>query len=262
MLNLFRGRGQQHPQAKDNRQATQLLPETTLADEALPTGIPAEGKAIVTISSQFGSGGSEVGRLVANESGLLYLDHEIIGEVAKRLGINVEQAARRDERTIGMAHHVLDALQANSPFSINYETLLNPTRPPARSQELVYWQLTRRVILELATTGDAVFIGRGSQFLLHGMPRTLHIYIFAPIEQRVDNVMQHSQVDRPQATRMIERRDYEREAYLRRYYGSSQNHPDLYHLLINTALFPYEQAADLIKQALPLVKTLGGLQAR
>src|SRR5947209_13237982 len=88
MPNLFRGRGQQHPQAKDTQQATRLLPETPLIDQAMPSGIPPEGKVTVTISSQFGSGGAEIGRIVAQECGLLYLDYEIIGEVARRLGVN------------------------------------------------------------------------------------------------------------------------------------------------------------------------------
>ena len=57
---------------------------------------------------------------------------------------------------------------------------------------------------------------------------------------------------------MVERRDYEQEAYLDRYFGSSQNHPDLYHLLLNTKLFPLEQAAEIIKQALPLLETFEG----
>jgi hypothetical protein len=60
MLNFFRKHSQQHT-------TTQVLPETVLEDEALPDGVPAEGKIIVTIASQFGSGGSEVGRIVASE---------------------------------------------------------------------------------------------------------------------------------------------------------------------------------------------------
>src|SRR5712692_1259746 len=252
MLNRLRGRGQQHPRAQDNQQATRLLPETALVDEAMPSGIPAEGKTLVTISSQFGSGGSEVGRMVAKECGLLYLDHEILAEVARRSGLNVEQAASRDERTLGMARHVLEALHSNSPFSINVDTLLNPTLPPAYTQELVYWQVTRRVIMELATAGNAVIIGRGSQFLLRDKPRTLHVYIFAPRSQRIENVMLHQQVTRDRANRMVDRRDYEQAAYLNRYFGSSQDHPDLYHLLMDTKLFPIEQAADIIKQTLPL----------
>ena len=208
---------------------------------------------LVTISSQFGSGGSDIGRMVANETGLLYLDHDIIGEVARRLGINVEEAARLDEQTVGIVRHVLHALQSSNFFSLNMETLLNPTQLPAHSQELVYWLLTRRVILEMATEGNAVIIGRGAQFLLHNSPRTLHIYIFAPLEQRIANVMEHQHVSHEEAARMVEHRDYEHEAYLRRHYGSHQDRPELYHLLINTGLFPFELAAKLIQEALPLV---------
>jgi cytidylate kinase len=250
MLNFFRKHSQQ--------QTTQVLPETVLEDEALPEGVPAEGKVIVTISSQFGSGGSQVGRIVAHECELLYLDHQIIAEVARRSGVNVEQAAGQDERTQGMARHVLEALHTNSPFSINVSTLLNPTLPPTYAQELVYWQLTRRVIRELATAGNAVIIGRGSQFLLRDKPRTLHVFIFAPRSQRIENVMLHQQVSRERATRMVERRDYEQEAYLNRYFGSSQDHPDLYHLLMDTKLFPLEEAAEIIKRALPLLATFQG----
>ena len=250
MLNFFRKHSQQ--------QTTHILPETVLEDAALPDGIPAEGKITVTISSQFGSGGSEVGRIVANECGLVYLDHEIIAEVARRSGVNVEQAASQDERTLGMARHVLEALHTNSPFSININTLLNPKLPPTYTQELIYWQLTRKVIMELATAGNAVIIGRGSQFLLRSKPRTLHIFIFASRSQRIENVMLHQQVSHERATRMVERRDYEQEAYLNRYFGSSQDHTDLYHLLMDTKLFPIEQAAKMIKQTLPLVAMFEG----
>lgn len=264
MLNMFRGRGQQDPSARINRIASQrtrpigrTAPKTDEATRAaLPTGIPPEGHVVITISSQFGSGGSEIGRLVSGETGLLYLDHEIIGEVARRLGINIEQAAHQDEQTVGSVRHVLEALQSSSFFALNLGTLMNPRQPPAYSRELIYWRLTRRVILEMATEGNAVIIGRGSQFLLHDSPRTLHIYIFAPLEQRIANVMDHNHLSREEAARQVQHRDYEHEAYLRRFYGKDQDRPELYHLLINTGLFPYDQAAKLIRETLPLVGTL------
>jgi len=259
MLNLFRGRGQQHPRPGEGRQTTGILPETPLNAEALPSGIPPEGHIVVTIASQFGSGGLEIGRMVANEHGLLYLDREIIGEVARRLGINVEQAARQDEQTVGMTRHVLEALQSNSPFSFNYQAFMNPKQPPAHSQELVYWQLTRRVILEMATKGNAVVIGRGAQFLLHGVPRTLHIYLFASLSERIDNTMALYRISREEASNMVERRDYEHEAYLRRHYGSGSERPELYHLLINTGLLPFDLAANLIQQTLPLAASFAGV---
>ncbi len=256
MSYLFRGRGQQTLQGSKDHVTTQLLPESTWNADPLPSGTPPEGKVVVTISRQFGSGGAEVGQIVASESGLLYVDFEIIGEVAKRLGVKEEQAARQDEQTAGAVGHILDALQSASPFSVNYNALLNPSKVPTQAREVAYLRLTQRVVLELATQGNVVIIGRGSQFLLHGSPRTLHIYIFAPLGYRIEQVMEHYQLDRARAKELIERRDYEQDAYLGRYYGGSQHQPYLYHLLINTGLFPYDLAANLIKQALPLVATL------
>src|SRR6266480_998374 len=256
MSYLFRGRGQNPQQDKKQRAVTNLLPETTWNNDPLPLGIPPEDKVVVTISRQFGSGGAEIGRIVAQKSGLLYVDHEIIDEVERRLGVNVEQAARQDEQTAGAVGHILEALRSSSPFSLNYNTLLKRTEAPTQAREVAYLRLTQRVILELATEGNIVIIGRGSQFLLHGAPRTLHIYIFAPLDYRIEQVMNLYHLNRNSANSLIERRDYEHNAYLGRYYGGNQNQPHLYHLLINTGLFTYELAAHFIQQALPLVKEM------
>jgi cytidylate kinase len=256
MSYLFRRRAQNPQQDKGQRAVTNLLPETSWNDDPLPPGIPPKNKVVVTISRQFGSGGAEIGRIVAEESGLLYVDQEIIAEVAKRLGINEEQAARQDEQVAGQVGHILEALRSSSPFNIHYNYVFKPNDVPAQAQEFTYLRLTQRVLLELASEGDVVIIGRGSQFLLHGVPRTLHIYIFAPLDFRIEQVMKLHQVNRDKAKEMIERRDYEHNAYLGRYYGGNQNQPHLYHLLINTGLFTYELAADFIRQALPLVKEI------
>src|SRR5579883_1706542 len=260
MSYLFKGRGKEKDQRFSQRQkdssATQFLPETSWADESLPSGIPPEGRLVVTISRQFGSGGAEIGRIVARESGLQYVDHEIIDEVAKRLGISSESAARLDEQTAGYVRHILNAVNSSNPFNMNYSRLFSTTRIPAQVNELAYLRLTQRVILELATEGNVVIVGRGSQFLLHSSPRTLHIYIFAPFPYRVANIMQRLQLDRAQATRLIERRDYEHASYLRHYYGTDGHQPALYHLLINTSLFPFELAASFVQQALPVVQEM------
>jgi cytidylate kinase len=256
MSYLFRGRGKHPPQARKERAVTNLLPETSWNIDPLPPGVPPAEKVVVTISRQFGSGGAEVGRIVAEESGLLYVDQAIIAEVARRLGINEEQAARQDEQIVGEVGHILEALRSSSPFSLHYNNLFKPTDLPTQAQEVAYLRLTQRVLLEMATEGDVVIIGRGSQFLLHGATRTLHIYIFAPLDYRIEQVMNHYHLVRASAKELIERRDYEHNAYLGRYYGSNQNQPNLYHLLINTGLFTYELAANIIQQALPSVKEM------
>ena len=252
MVHLF----QASIQTKTQPNTTQILPETAWNSEPLPSGTPPEGSIIVTIARQFGSGGAEIGHLVAETSKLQYVDYSIIEEVARRLGIDVQRAARQDEQTEGMAGHILDAIRTSNPFIVNYGSLFSQPSIPTQSKELAHLRLTQRVVLELATEGDAVIVGRGSQFLLRNAPRTLHIYIFAPLPYRIKNVMEHFHLNHTQAERLIEQRDYEHDSYLRRYYGTDGHQPGLYHLLINTSLFSLELAANLIHQALPVVKEL------
>lgn len=254
MVQFFRGRNQQRMQQSE-RGLTQVLPETLWASDPLASGVPPEGSVVVTISRQFGSGGVEIGRIVARECGLDYIDHEIIDEVARRLGVKIQQAERQDEQTSGTVGHILQALQSSNPFAVNYSTFFN-TQSPAQSRDGAYLHLTQKVVLEVATRGNSVIIGRGGQFLLHNAPRTLHIYVFAPLAYRIENVMQHFQLSHEKAIQLIERRDYEIDGYLRHNYGSDGHQPNLYHLLINTSLFSFDLAARLVREALPLAKLI------
>lgn len=237
---------------------TRVLSETAEEQTTMSAGVPEGDKIVVTIARQCGSGGSEIGRILAREAGLYYLDHEIIDEVARRSGVTVEQIEEQDEQTSGPLGYVLEALNTNMPFNLNYSKILHPSLRNTSNQtyEQAYFHLTQRVVLEMARSGNTVIIGRGGQFLLRGLPRVLHVYIFAPLPRRVENVMHHLQLTRSKALEFIERRDGETENYLRHYYGSNGTQPELYHLLINTGLFSFETAANLIIQALPLAREI------
>lgn len=233
---------------------TKVLPETMWVENQTADGIPPKGTAVITISRQFGSGGSDIARLVAQWANVKYVDQEIIAEVARRIGSDIQTATEQDEHVGGMAEHIISALQASNPFTLQYT--LSPTRTQQQSKDLAHLQLTQNVILETASEGNAIIVGRGSQFLLHNNPRTLHIHIFAPLPYRIEHIMRQRQLTRSAARQLIEQRDYEQNSYLRRYYGSDGNQPALYHLLINTGLFSFEHAADFICQALPAVKDM------
>jgi len=254
---LFRSRNTQTGSQNISKNTTQRLPETSDEGGLLPAGVPEGQRVVVTISRQCGSGGAEIGRLLARRTGLQYLNHEIIDEVARRSGVAVEQVEQQDEQTSGPLGYMLEALTTSTPFTLEYSKLLQPRQrsPQPLSREIAYLHLTRRVILEMASAGDAVIIGRGSQFLLRGLPRILHVYVFAPLPRRIENVREHYNLTHAQAVEHIERRDSETENYLRHYYGSNGTQPELYHLLINTGLFSFESAAGLIAQALPFVQS-------
>lgn len=253
---IFRGR--EGGSTKQHTSTTRRLPETGGQESNIPAGVPKGEKIVVTIARQCGSGGSEVGRILARRANLHYLDHEIIDEVARRSGVTVEQIENQDEQTSGPLGYMLEALTTNALFNLNYSKVLQhqAVSLPTLTQEQAYFRLTQRVVLEMASAGNAVIIGRGSQFLLRGLPRVLHVYIFAPLPRRIENIQELFQLPRAEAIEFIERRDGETENYLRHYYGSNGTQPELYHLLINTGLFSFETAADLIVQALPFAREI------
>jgi CMP/dCMP kinase len=256
MISRFRGRVQPHNHKE--QVATQVLPETTwAASNIMPSGTPPEDTVVVTISRQFGSGGGDIARHLAQEGNLQYIDHQIIDEVSHQLEEGTQQKTiDQNVHPSDLAAQILEAVQISNPFVGNYSSPLGQASAQTQWKELAYFQLTQRVILEEATQGNTVIVGRGSQFLLHNAPRTLHIYIFAPLPYRIETIMKRHNLNHNQAQQLIEQRDYEHDSYLRRYYGRDGHQPGLYHLLINTGLFSLELAADLIKQAIPVIKSI------
>ncbi len=255
MISRRRGRGQ--PQEHKEQTATQLLPETMWAgNEEMPSGTPPENSVVVTISRQFGSGGDDVAHLLAQQSDLQYIDRQFIDEISLQLTTESAQPTKPNTPPSDLAGQIIEAVQVSNPFVAHYSSPLGQASARAQWKDLAYFQLTQRIILEHATQGNAVIVGRGSQFLLHNAPRTLHISIFAPLPYRIQTIMKRFNLDSQRAKQLIEQRDYDHDSYLRRYYGSDGHQPGLYHLLINTGLFSLDLAADFIKQALPVVKAI------
>ena len=252
---LFRGRTQPKS-VVDEQKATKILPET-LWSEPLPTGTPPEDTVVVTLTRQFGSGGDEIGRMVAEACHLQYIDYQIIDQVARHLGVDTQHAEQRDEQSSDMVSHMLQAIRSSNPFSVSYTTLFNNLNNQEQTQESSFLHFTQKVLLEIASQGNAVIVGRGSQFLLHNAPRTLHISIYCPLPYRIENVMKQFKLSHEEAKLLIEQRDNEQDSYLRRYYGSDGHQTGLYHLLINTGLFSHRLAVELIIQSLPVIKAIG-----
>ena len=66
--------------------------------------------------------------------------------------------------------------------------------------------------------------------------------------------MNHYHIGPTEAKELIEQRDNEQDSYQRHYYGADGHQPNFYHLLINTGLFSFESAANLIQQAFPTIQ--------
>jgi len=204
---------------------------------------------IITVSRQFASGGGEIAQRVAEKLDALLLDRQLIYEVSMRLGLPEDVVSEHDERGETMISLLVNALRVSYPDASSPPDLIEPPGDVLDLSNRTYVQVTEQVISEAARTGNAVIVGRGSQFVLRNHPHSLHVHVYAPVDIRVQSVIAEQSVSRGDAERIVRDFDGARARYARHFYHSDWQAPQHYHLLVNAGYLNHELAADTICNA-------------
>ena len=200
--------------------------------------------AVVTITRQYGAGGSLVAQRVAERLGWTVIDNEFVGEVAQRAGLPPEEVAAREERAPSLIERLASTLAVSAP-----EVFVPAAAREHEPDEEALIRITERVIAEAATHGRVVLVGRGATAYLGTAPegaRALHAYVVAPRGVRIGTVMERLTVSSEEATKMVDDIDAARERYLERYYQRRRDDASGYHVVVNTAWLGYDGAAEVI----------------
>ena len=218
---------------------------------------------VITISRQYGSDGRTVGLKAAESLGYLYVDKELIVEVARQAEVPVSEVERFDEHPGNTAVRVLKKLlvpEYNAALLSTMEHGWVPygALPDSRTQEDgaiatldedTYVRLTQEAMLRLADQEDVVLIGRGGQAFLAGRSDVLHARVVAPDEFRVETAVERDGCSREEAIKQIRKVDEERRIYIKRHYGMDWDAPEHYHLFLNTGWMGVDAAARLLVEA-------------
>ena len=117
-----------------------------------------------------------------------------------------------------------------------------------READLV--RATEAVIAEtVRDTPKLILVGRGAQACLAQREDSLHIFLVAPVEDRVAAAITRLGLTRAEAKERVEQTDTGRRRYVKTYYDRDWDNAANYHLVINTGVFDYEQAAHLVVEA-------------
>jgi CMP/dCMP kinase len=178
----------------------------------------------ITISRQMGSLGCQIAFNVAEALGFRLVWREIINEAARRTGTPEVALAAIDE--LGLLG-------------------ICPS-PKACS---AYHQAVKEIMHEFAEQGDIVILGRAGQVILGNRTDIMHIRLIAPISIRIARIADRLGITESRARAQVEASDRYRSDYLRRFYHTDWDKPDLYHLVINTGSLEIDQAVELICQS-------------
>jgi cytidylate kinase len=213
---------------------------------------------VITIRGQEASGAPEIGTMVAKELKIDYVDSRIIADVAARLNRQELEVLKKESPPRTIFSRVAMALSASGgafsedsgsgdgePFYLPVE--IYPWEIPINDK--LYLQTLKIVINELAKSQAIVIRGRGSQFILKDFPGAIHVLAVAPLDLRVQRVMEKMQMDEEKAKIEIKRSDSYHHEFIRRYFHAETENPLDYDLVINTERVTLEEATSLIINA-------------
>jgi cytidylate kinase len=204
---------------------------------------------LITISRQYGAGGSEVARLVAEQLGWQVVDNEIVDLVARRAGLAREEVEWQDERVPGFVERLARALAASSQ-----EYTVPEIGVAVRAEEPSLVRLTEMVVKEVAAMGKVVLVGRAAPAVIGQLPDAIHVKVIAPPAFRIRYAQESDHLEARQAQRKVEEMDAQRARYHRDHYGRDWDDPSHFDMVLNTALLGFPGAADLVVRR---ARTLG-----
>lgn len=179
---------------------------------------------IITISREFGSGGKEIGKRLADQLGYSYYDSEIITLLAKETGMTEEYIKNISEKGIYPY-----AFQFAKSFS-NYSTMQN------YQTEILVKQAN--ILKEIAEKGNAIIVGRGANTILKQY-KPMNIFVYANLESKINRCREKEKEDESITDKELENKikaiDKNRKAFNSLISNTEWGNKENYNLCINTS---------------------------
>lgn len=177
----------------------------------------------ITVTREYGAGGYEVARHLADRLGWELLDRELLHRAAALEHLDDAELERLDEKPVSLA----ERFRLHPP----HQQYLHGLREAAR---------------QAAEKGRVVLVGRGTGQLLADVPGVFHLRLAAPREWRARRMSQQEGWTLEAALVRCAQEDRNRDRFTRYFFGETPFQPTAYHTVFNTGWVPLEDVADCV----------------
>ncbi len=200
---------------------------------------------VITVGRQFGSGGRELGKALAEALEIEYYDKELLVESAKLAGVNPEYFEKKDERFPTF-------LQGLFSFSMGVTPMCYYTGTSSIADDGLYKSISD-FLLKTSREKSFVVVGRSADYILREHPRCVNIFIHAPIEDCVRRITRRNDaIDEAKAAAMARKTNKWRADYYNFFTDKTWGDAKSYDLTIDSSLMSMEYNVLLIKEYLRL----------
>ena len=182
------------------------------------------GKNVIAIGRQFGSGGHDIGKILAEKLGYDFYDAEIIQMTAGTTGYTLEFIKKNEE------------IMTNSLiYDLVNQMYLNADMQDEAPKDKIF-EAECQVVRDLAKKGNCVIVGRCADYVLRNSENCLKVFFSAPLMSRIRRVAQRQNISEGEAKATVQKNEKLRadnyRYYTRRMWGAAGN----YDLSLNTDL--------------------------
>lgn len=198
-----------------------------------------ERKYIITIARQFGSGGREIGKALAESLGIPCYDKELISLAAKESGMDADVFKNVDERATNSLLYSLSMglYSFGNNFSSNGDLPVNDR----------LYILQHQIIKKLAEEGPCVIVGRCADYVLKDRDDTLSVFIHADMEYRKKRAIEIHGVAKNRAEQIVNKTDKVRANYYSFYSGQKWGYAHNYDLCLDSSKLSTDKIVKLIR---------------
>ena len=199
---------------------------------------------IITISRQYGSGGREIGKKLADSLGIPFYDNEIITRAAKESGF-AESAFEKAEQkaTNSLLYSIAMGMNAYGSQDIGYTTLPLDDR---------IYMAQSSVIRKVAEEGPCVIVGRCADYVLKERDDVINLFIWATLPYRVERSIKQDGLDPARAEDIVLRVDKRRANYYSYHANDKWGKVNNYHLSIQSDFGGIDKTVEVIKKFVEL----------
>ena len=191
-----------------------------------------EGKFVITIGRQIGSGGKMIAAKLGDILNVPVYDKELIYIASKESGLAPELFEKADEKSsTSVLGNIFGFAGALSDSAASMGTYLNNDK---------LFDIQSRIIKELAEKQSAIFVGRCADYILRDHPNIKTIFITAKHEDRIERLCKSMEISREKAVAVIAATDKKRPAYYNYYTFKTWGAASSYDLCINSSVFGIE----------------------
>lgn len=205
----------------------------------------AKTTSVITIGRQYGSGGRQIGKMLAERLGIPFYDKELLSEAAKDSGICEEIFEDHDEKpTRSLLFSLVTGVQYHGGIDTG---TMYMDMPLNHRIFLAQFDAIRRI----AGEGPCVIVGRCADYVLRDQPNVINVFLKANIENRIERAIERG-TDRMKAEDKVRRADKERASYYNYYATGTWGDTNNYDLCVDTGKLGYEGTVDLLEQFVAL----------